>query len=173
MTSRSRTATALLAMTDVARVERTITEAGARAKVQTTGLADDEVDVWQPYGFVSAPLEGADALRVAVGGRREGLIAIMVADRRYTIALEAGEVALVDDLGQKVHLTRDGIVVDAPSIKLGSAATKAVALHGDGVTVTGLWDTWLKAVGTATAAGPPPSWSMGTVAASATKAKAE
>jgi phage gp45-like len=41
-------------------------------------------------------------------------IVLVVGDRRYRLKnLQDGEVAIYDDLGQKVHLTRDGIRVDA------------------------------------------------------------
>jgi phage gp45-like len=39
------------------------------------------------------------------------LITIASDDRRYRIELAEGEVCIHDDLGQKVHLTRDGIVI--------------------------------------------------------------
>lgn len=84
--------------------------------LQLSLLADetaDQVERFQEYGFTSHPHAGAEAIAVAVGGARGHLVTIAVDDRRYRLAsLAAGEVALYDDLSQKVHLTRSGIVVD-------------------------------------------------------------
>ncbi len=64
-------------------------------------IADREY--FQHYGFTSRPLAGAEAIII-----REGNHIVMIAsdDRRYRIALEAGEVALYSDEGDKVHLKR-------------------------------------------------------------------
>ena len=76
------------------------------------GQSFDDREYLQHYGYTSRPLEGAEAILV-----REGNHIVMIAsdDRRYRIALEAGEVALYDDLEQKVHLTRSGIEVQSPT----------------------------------------------------------
>ena len=56
---------------------------------------------------------GAEAIAAAVGGARGHLLALVVGDRRYRLKnLKEGEVALYDDLGHKVYLTRQGIVID-------------------------------------------------------------
>ena len=103
-----------------------------------------------------------DAVQLAMGGCAEETVTICVADRRYNLPLEAGDVALIDYRGQQVLLGPDGVVVDAAvgaEIKLGASATAGAARKGDPVKVQsgGLWDTWLKAVGTATGAGAPPT----------------
>lgn len=66
----------------------------------------------QTYGFQSRPKPGAEGSVLAVGHRGH-LVVLGLDDRRYRLELADGEVAVADDLGQKVHLTRDGIVVDA------------------------------------------------------------
>lgn len=66
----------------------------------------------QGYGFTSHPLPGAEVLAAFVGGNRDHGFVIGLDDRRYRLALAAGEVAIFDDQGQKVHLTRDGIVIE-------------------------------------------------------------
>lgn len=79
------------------------------------GELRDAVERMQEYGFTSVPHAGADAAVVFVSGNREQGIIIAVDDRRYRLTgLAAGEVAIHDDQGQKVHLTRTGIVVDTP-----------------------------------------------------------
>lgn len=114
-----------------ARVARALAAAGKIGRVQTQAHADDELDHVQPYGFQSRPRPGSTAIALDVGGSAEGRVVLVVGDRRYTIALAEGEVALADDLGQRVHLTRSGIVIEAPDIALGASAAAGVARAGD------------------------------------------
>lgn len=107
------------------------------------------------YGFASAPHAGAEAVVVAVQGKAEDLIIIAVDDRRFRVRLKAGEVALYDDLGQVVHLTREGIVIKAPSIELGEGASQGVAREGDTVTLNTELVLWLNAVAAALPTPPP------------------
>jgi len=83
--------------------------------VQISLLADevrDDVERFQPYGLTSHPHPGAEGIAVCVAGSRDHAVVIAVDDRRYRLTgLEAGEVALYDDMGHAVHLTRDGIVI--------------------------------------------------------------
>lgn len=72
-------------------------------------------DLVQHYGFASRPKGGAEVL-VQVDGNV--VTCIGSDDRRYRLALEDGEAALYDDLGQKVHLSRKGIVLTSPLIVL-------------------------------------------------------
>jgi phage baseplate assembly protein V len=84
--------------------------------VQITLMADqvaDDVERFQNYGLTSVPLPGAEAVALAVGGSTAHTVVVVVDDRRYRLkGLAGGEVALYDDLGHKVHLTRSGIVID-------------------------------------------------------------
>jgi len=84
--------------------------------VQAQLLAEevhDDVERIQEYGFTSVPIPGAEGVMVFVGGNRDHGLLIAVEDRRYRLkGLKSGEVALYDDQGQKVHLTRTGIVID-------------------------------------------------------------
>ncbi|ABP61254.1 phage baseplate assembly protein V [Enterobacter sp. 638] len=67
----------------------------------------------EPYGFTSRAQSGAEAIILFPDGDRSHAVAIAVADRRYRMkGLKTGEVAIYDDLGQSVTLTRTGIVVD-------------------------------------------------------------
>lgn len=64
-------------------------------------------------GFTSAAQNGAEAVVLFPGGGRSHGVAVVVADRRFRLkGLARGEVALYDDQGQSVTLTRAGIVVN-------------------------------------------------------------
>jgi phage baseplate assembly protein V len=133
-------------------------------QIQTLGNeTTDGVERYQNYGLTSSPKapdangQGPEAIVLAVGGDRSLEVVIVVADRRFRFrggagtGLEEGEVALYDDLGQIVHLTRTGIVVDAPNVKLGAGATKGVNRAGDSaladsVTSDAAFFAWVSAV---------------------------
>lgn len=88
------------------------------------GEVKDGVEHFEPYGFTSHPQTGAEALGAFFDGDRSHGVVICVADRRYRLTgLAAGEMAIHDDQGQKVHLTRSGIVVVSPVVTV-QAATK-------------------------------------------------
>ncbi|MFH5923852.1 phage baseplate assembly protein domain-containing protein [Roseomonas xinghualingensis] len=72
----------------------------------------DNTQAVQQYGFASRALRGADGVVVFLGGNRASGIIIATNDRRHQVELAEGEVVIHDDQGQKVHLTRAGIVVD-------------------------------------------------------------
>lgn len=77
------------------------------------GQTPDDVERFQNYGHTSVPLPGAESIALAIGGSTGHTVVIAVDDRRFRLTgLQGGEVALYDDLGHKVHLTRDGIVLD-------------------------------------------------------------
>lgn len=66
---------------------------------------------FQQYGFTCRPLDGAEAIALAVGGSRGHLVAIAVDDRRYRMKnLKNGEVALYTDEGDYIHMKRGRIV---------------------------------------------------------------
>lgn len=78
-----------------------------------TGEVQDSIEHFEAYGLTAHPKTGAEHLTVYLGGERGNGITVVVADRRYRLKnLAEGEVALYDDLGHKVHLTRTGIVIN-------------------------------------------------------------
>ncbi len=83
--------------------------------VQVKLLAEevrDAVERFQNYGTTSFPLPGAEGIMVCVSGNRDHGIVISMDDRRYRPKnMQPGESAQYDDLGQKIHLTRNGIVI--------------------------------------------------------------
>lgn len=82
-------------------------------QIKTIGaVALDSVEHFEPYGFTAHPHPGAEAITLSAGGRSGHEVAICVADRQYRlVGLEAGEVAIYDDLDHSITLTRDGIVI--------------------------------------------------------------
>lgn len=121
-----------------------VNDAAKIQSLQVELLADevqDKVEHFQHYGFTSHPFAEAEAILVFPGGLRSHGICIAMEDRRYRIGLLEGEVALYDDLGQVVHLKRDGILlssplkvtIDAPQVDLGGAGGQPVARVGDPV----------------------------------------
>lgn len=118
--------------------------------------AQDGVERFGNYGFASRPHAEAEALAACVGGLRSHMVVIAVEDRRYRVRnLAEGEAVLYDDLGQIVHLRRDGIMIESPmqvtvkaplatiradqadivadTVNLGGPGGKAVARVGDPV----------------------------------------
>jgi phage gp45-like len=99
-----------------------VNSAGRIQRVQMrllNGEAKQSLDHFEAYGL---------ALFLA-GDRSHGVV-ICIGDRRYRLtSLAPGEVALHDDLGQKVHLTRTGMQIHTPlDIDLRGAN---VRIHGN------------------------------------------
>lgn len=75
------------------------------------GETRDRAERIQDYGFTSVPHAGAEAVVLHIGANRDHPVVLAVGDRRYRLrGLEAGEVALYDDLGSRVALRRGGVV---------------------------------------------------------------
>lgn len=114
------------------------------AKMQTvqiqllTGEAKDNVEHFEPYGYTAHPHVGAEQATGFVEGDRSHGIVLVVADRRYRLTgLAAGEVAIYDDQGQKVHLTRNGIVIDGAGLPMTITNTPKVRMETDMLECTG------------------------------------
>lgn len=159
-------------------IVRGVTAAAGRwPQVAAQLLADDEVagiDQAGWYGLHSLAKAGAQAIVVAIGGDPEHLVALSVDDMRFRVAIEEGEVVLYDDLGQRVLLSRTGIIVDAPSIKLGENATLAVARVTDPVEIEPAWRIYIAAL--AKAAGfilEQPGLPLGRISAGSARVKAD
>lgn len=103
-------------------------------EVQVTLLGDSPAwaERFQQYGHTSVPHSGAEAVVASVSGARAHLVALVVDDRRYRMAsLKTGEVAIYDDLGQTVHLTREGIVIKGAGLPLAFVDCPVVTMDGD------------------------------------------
>lgn len=111
-----------------------------------SGETKDGVEHFEPYGFTSEPHAGAEHVTAFFDGDRSHGVTLVVADRRYRLTgLAAGEMAIHDDQGQKVHLTRAGIVIDggalpihiqnAPTVSV--TATASIDLNAPTITLNG------------------------------------
>lgn len=101
-------------------------------------LADEtlqDLERFQQYGFTGVPMEGAESVVLFASGRDHGVV-ICVDDRRYRLNnLEAGEVAIYTDEGDKIHIKRGGsleihaateVKVNSPKIELGESGLEAL-----------------------------------------------
>lgn len=95
-----------------------VAASNAASKMQTLQarlLADevkDSLEHFEPYGFTARPHPGAEVVAAFLDGDRSNGFVLVAADRRYRlVGLAEGEVAIHDDLGHQVHLTRAGIVI--------------------------------------------------------------
>lgn len=96
------------------------------------------IEHMQAYGLSVHPKRGAEHVSLFMQGSTSHGVTIMVADRRYRLkGLAEGEVALYDDQGQKVHLTRTGIVIDGAGKDITIQNTPHVTMTTDKLTVAG------------------------------------
>jgi phage baseplate assembly protein V len=101
------------------------------------GETRDEIERFQEYGFTSVPLDGAEAVVVFVGGRREHGLAIGVEDRRYRIGnLASGETAVYNHTGAKIVFKANGDIEATPKPGQKLSISGPVEINGD-VTITG------------------------------------
>lgn len=107
----------------------------------TAGEVKDGVEHFETYGFTANPHPGAEVVLAFVGGDRSHGIAISTPDRRYRLQnLESGEVAIYDDLGNKVWLKRDCIFVEAVQhleVVAPTCNITATTTHDGNVTING------------------------------------
>jgi phage baseplate assembly protein V len=104
----------------------------------TAGEVKDDLEHFEPYGFTSNPLPGAEAITAFLGGDRSHGVVLVVADRRYRFkALESGEVAISTDEGDKIHFKR-GRIIDIETGTLNIKAAIAVNFDTPQITQTGL-----------------------------------
>ncbi|AFJ48049.1 phage baseplate assembly protein V [Shimwellia blattae] len=121
-------------------VVRMVKDSLGRQNLQVQSLADetnDDVERFQNYGFTSFPPEGAEAIVVAVGGRRSGLVAIAVEDKSARPRSgESGDVCLYHREGHIIRLKKDG-VIEITGKKVNLVAEESCDIIGKQINVTG------------------------------------
>lgn len=111
-------------------IRRVIISAIREGKIKrfdSTGVAGEQLDdreLFQHYGFTSAPQNGAEGVLIGIGNV---LYLIAEDDRRYRISLQQGEVAIYTDEGDNIHFKRGKeieisgqtkVVVTSPIVEL-------------------------------------------------------
>ena len=103
----------------------------------TAGEVNDDMEHFEPYGFTSNPLAGAEGIATFLGGDRSHGVVLVVADRRYRLkALAAGEVAIYTDEGDKIHFKR-GRVIDIDTATLNIRASSGVNIDSPTLSMSG------------------------------------
>jgi len=101
----------------------------------TAGEVKDGLEHFEPYGFTSTPLAGAEGITAFLGGDRSHGVVLLVADRRYRIqTLKPGEVAIFTDEGDKIHFKRGRIIdIETKTLNIQTQALniKATAVNID------------------------------------------
>lgn len=108
-------------------------------KIQVQILDEEtlsNIDRVEMYGYSYRAKPGCQAYTAFPSGDRTRGFALIVGDRQYNLVLAEGEVALHDDLGQKVHLTRSGIVIDGAGLPMTFTNTPKVRMETE-LEVTG------------------------------------
>lgn len=111
---------------DVMRAQLTTDDGGVNSNVPYPGH----------YGHASLPPAGCKPFVLANGGDSGQSVVVAMGDVTWRIALDDGEVAIYDDLGQSVHLTRAGIVMRGAGLPVTITDTPLVRIEAE-LTVTG------------------------------------
>lgn len=103
----------------------------------TAGEVKDDLEHFEPYGYTSHPLPGAEGVALFLGGDRSHGVVVCVADRRFRLKeLQPGEVALYTDEGDTFVFKR-GRVVELDTMTLKVKAGTAVEFDTPLITTTG------------------------------------
>lgn len=92
--------------------------AGAVQLVQMDALAGEQLqdaELFQHYGLTSHPPAGTMAIVLPIGGRTAHGVIVATEHGTWRLKnLAPGEMAVYDDLGQRVYLKRNGIEIHSP-----------------------------------------------------------
>lgn len=90
------------------------------------------------YGFTSFPPNGSDAVVIFLGGDRSAGVIVATGNQAARLKpLTVGEVAIHDDQGQFVYLTRAGIVINGGGLPVNVTNSPHVTIDSPLVTMTG------------------------------------
>lgn len=104
----------------VARAVVKLVSDGTKMQGLQVGVLDGETvegaEHFQPYGFSSVPLAGAEGIALFPNGDRGHPLVVAVADRRYRpTGGEAGEVTVYSETGARVRLLASGDIEIQPA----------------------------------------------------------
>lgn len=90
------------------------------------------------YGFTSMPLPGCHAVVIFVGGDRSNGVIVATNDQAHRMKnLKPGEVAIYDDQGQSVYLTRTGIVINGGGLPISVTNTPSLSMTATNIALNG------------------------------------
>ncbi|EMX0849593.1 phage baseplate assembly protein [Pluralibacter gergoviae] len=121
-------------------VVRMVTDSLGRQNLQLQSLADetnDDVERFQNYGFSSHAPVGSEAIVLAVGGRRDGMVAIAVENKGLRPQnAEVGDVCIYHQEGHIIRLKKDGVIeITGKTVNL--VADESCEIISKQITVTG------------------------------------
>ncbi|MET3132230.1 phage baseplate assembly protein V [Oxalobacteraceae bacterium GrIS 1.11] len=90
------------------------------------------------FGFTSMPPNGSDVMLLFIAGDRSNGVIVATGHQASRMKnLKAGEVAIYDDQGQSIHLTRAGIVIHGAGLPVTITGTSGITLDTPVVHMTG------------------------------------
>lgn len=99
-----------------------VDDSGAVQKLQVRFGAMEIIDNMpapHDYGYTCHPPIGSDVFASFLGGNRSNGLVVSIGSQTYRMKnLAAGEVAIYDALGQSVHLTQSGIVINGAGLPI-------------------------------------------------------
>jgi len=112
------------------------------------GEAIPGVELWQQFGFTSAPPQGTHAIVLPLGGRTSASVIVATEHTAFRLVLnQAGEAAIYNQDGDYVWLKRNGhikvkaalnVTIDAPTINAtGNLAVAGNISAGANITAVG------------------------------------
>lgn len=116
-------------------VETVTATAGKLARFSGKGRPGEVIsdrEIIQQYGLVSRPPKGSEAIVFRQGN---WLVLLASDNRGYRIGLEDGEMAILTDKGDRVHIKADStieilaaakVVVNSPAVEIGRGALEAI-----------------------------------------------
>lgn len=124
----------------VARGTLALVDAGRKLQTLQLRLTADEVkgsvEHFEPYGYTSNPLPGAEAIVGFVGGDRSHAVALVVTDRRYRpVGLASGEVCVFTHEGDEIRLRHGRVISVTAGAKLEVNAPEVVVNASVSVTL--------------------------------------
>ena len=75
------------------------------------GQALDNLEHFEPFGFTSHPLPGAEGIVLAFNGNGSHSVVFCVGDSRFKFQVKEGEVAIYNVHGDKVHIKEDRTIL--------------------------------------------------------------
>lgn len=121
-----------------------VDDSGGRQMVQVHLYGGMEtltgVERFQAYGHNAVPPAGAEGIFAKLSGSPDHVVVLVMESRdARPKGWQPGESGLYDNLGQLVHLTRAGIVIDGAGLPVTVQNTPSVTIDGD-LHVTGTID---------------------------------